>query len=97
MHFKVFGADMRVLGYIALILSWELGKIYVTDLSKVSGYCSLHLEGDCPKLPVLLRAHEDELVTVRAPGVLHVNCLEAEKILTLSLSCPYMGMPCLDN
>ena len=47
------------------------------------GYCSLHLEGDCPKLLVLLGAHEDELVTVRAPGVLHVNCLAADKMLDL--------------
>ena len=33
------------------------------------------IEGDSPELFVFLRAHEDEFVTVSAPGVLDVNSL----------------------
>ena len=45
----------------------------------------MNLEGYCTQLLVLLRAHEDQLVAVRAPRVLHMNCL-AEKMLNLILN-----------
>ena len=35
------------------------------------------IEGDSPELFVFLRAHEDEFVTVSAPGVLDVNSLHS--------------------
>ena len=36
----------------------------------------LDLELDSAQLAVLLGAHEEQLVAVAAPGVLHVNCLQ---------------------
>ena len=35
-----------------------------------------NIEIDSPKITVLLRAHEDQLVTVRAPSLLHVDGLK---------------------
>ena len=39
----------------------------------------LDLELDSAKLAVLLSAHEDQLVTVAAPGVLNVDCLQGKQ------------------
>ena len=39
----------------------------------------LDLELDSAQLAVLLCAHEDQLVTVAAPGVLNVDCLQVKQ------------------
>ena len=39
----------------------------------------LDLELDSAQIAVLLSAHEDQLVTVAAPGVLNVDCLQGKQ------------------
>ena len=60
-----------------------------------NSFCSQNLEGDCPKLLILLCAHEDKFVAVSTPGVLNVDCLvvriiEEIKISILLLSCDFL-------